>query len=308
LDLHTEEIDDFEYSSLLGKVQNDPARFSDFKIVDGFLYKFLENDDLDYDLQFAWKMVVPRNMIPKVLTEFHNNRSHLGYYKTLHSIKTKYYWRFMSVDIKNFVSKCDRCKAAKSNTQITKPPIMTQKAAPYPWHTISADLMVKLPRSANGFTYLLVVSDWFSKWVLTHPLRNTGSKAICRFLESQVFLVWGAPKIFISDNGACFKSRELRELLGKYGITHKFNPAHHPQHNPSERVIKTIGGSLRTLLGNDQRKWDLFIPEIGAAIRDAKIDYVFSVFYQLWIGFPTVLYFKGQSFNFNSRPLSLLIK
>jgi hypothetical protein len=252
LDLHTDEIDDFEYSSLLEKVQNDPAKFSDFKIVDGFLYKFLEGDDLDFDLHFSWKMVVPRNLIPKILDEYHNHRSHLGYFKTLNSIRTKFYWKFMSVDIKNFVSKCDRCKAAKSTTHMTKPPITSQKTAPYPWHTISADLMEKLPRSANGFTHLLVVSDWFSKWILTHPLRNTGSKAICKFLESQVFLMWGIPKIFISDNGSCFKSREL------------------PQHNPSERVIKTIGGSLRTLLGNDQRKWDTLIPEIGAAIRDAK--------------------------------------
>jgi transposase InsO family protein len=270
LDLQKEEIQDHEYASLMAKVQTDPAKYSDFKIVDGFLYKFLENDSNDFDLHFSWKMVVPSNLIPKILQEFHNNRSHLGYFKTLSSIRVKYYWRFMSKDIKKFVSSCDRCKAAKHNTQISKPPIESQKVAPYPWHTISADLMEKLPRSSNGFSNLLVVSDWFSKMILTHPLRNSASRAICKFLEEQVFLLWGVPKVFISDNGACFKSREMKALLDKYGVTHRFNPAHHPQHNPSERVIRTISGSLRTVLGVDQKKWDTFIPEIGAAIRDAK--------------------------------------
>jgi hypothetical protein len=176
----------------------------------------------------------------------------------------------MSKDVKKFVSSCDRCKAAKHNTQISKPPIESQKIAPYPWHTISADLMEKLPRSSNGFSNLLVVSDWFSKIILTQPLRNSGSRAICKFLEEQVFLLWGVPKVFISNNGACFKSREMKALLDKYGAAHRFNPAHHPQHNPFERVTRTISGSLRTVLGADQKKWDSFIPEIGAAIRDAN--------------------------------------
>jgi hypothetical protein len=62
----------------------------------------------------------------------------------------------------------------------------------------------------------------------------------------------------------------MKALLDKYGVAHRFNPAHHPQHNPSERMIRTISGSLRTVLGADQKKWDSFIPEIGAAIRDAN--------------------------------------
>jgi hypothetical protein len=205
LDFKKEEIQDHEYESLMTKVQADPAKYSDFKIVDGFLYKFLENESNDFDLHFSWKMVVPKNLIPKVLHEFHNNRSHLGYFKTLSSIRIKYYW-LKYKDFKKFASSCDRCKAAKHNTLISKPPIESQKIAPYPWHTISADLMEKLPRSSNGFSNLLVVSDWFSKMILTQPLRYSGSRAICKFLEEQVFLLWGVPKVFISDNEPVLKA------------------------------------------------------------------------------------------------------
>ncbi len=48
LDLQKEEIQDHEYESLMTKVQADPAKYSDFKIVDGFLYKFLENESNDF--------------------------------------------------------------------------------------------------------------------------------------------------------------------------------------------------------------------------------------------------------------------
>lgn len=294
IELSPNDIADPEYLNLIQKIQNDPARFSDFKIVNGVVYKFLESRD-DSDLHFTWKLFVPKDQVEKILSEFHNNRAHLGYFKTLATIREKYYWPFMSKDVKKFVENCDRCKASKSVTQITRPPIQSQRAAPYPWHTVSLDLMERLPRSREGFTHLLVITDWFSKMVLTRPLRTTGAKAICEFVEDRVFLLWGVPKFLISDNAKSFKSNEMKQLLEKYKVTHKLNAAHHPQHNPTERVNKVIGASLRTLLGDNQRDWVKFVPRITAAINSAVHES--TKFSPYFINFGHFMKWSGQDHN-----------
>lgn len=78
-----------------------------------------------------------------------------------------------------------------------------------PFQCISVDLMSPFPRSARGNTMLLVVCIWFSKFVLVQPLRKATAKCVCKFLENQVFLLFGVPQICIVDNGPQFISHEF---------------------------------------------------------------------------------------------------
>jgi transposase InsO family protein len=250
----------------MAKITKEPAKYSDFKIADGLLYKLLVSSEPE-DPNFQWKQIVPQNLIPEIIKQYHDERSHLGYFKTLQAIKLYYYWRYMCRDVKRHIESCKRCKASKTTTKITRPPMGSQKVAPYPWHTISMDLMERFPRSKKGFTSLLVVTDWFSKMILSKPVRTTGANEICRFLENDVFYLFGVPKYIVTDNGKAFVSRQFKTLLSEFQVTHRLNPAHHPQHNPTERVNKVIGATLRTILGKDQRNWDDHIPRISASIR-----------------------------------------
>jgi transposase InsO family protein len=311
IEISPDEVSDPKYLDLIKRVNDDPAKFSDFKISNGLLYKFISADDPE-DPNFQWKIVVPQNLIPKVLQESHDERSHLGYFKTLKTIKTRYYWRYMNRDIKKYVNQCARCKASKTPTHITRPPMGSQKIAPYPWHTISMDLMERLPRSKKGFSSLLVVTDWFTKMVLMTPVRSTGAQAICKFVEDQVFLLFGVPKYVITDNGKAFISRQFKNLLSEYQVLHRLNPAHHPQHNPTERVNKVIGASLRAVLGDDQREWDTHIPKIAASIRSAV--HVSTKFSPYFVNFGKEMKWSGREHesmsdeNVENEDMSVLVQ
>ncbi|KAL1140040.1 hypothetical protein AAG570_007017 [Ranatra chinensis] len=117
--------------------------------------------------------------------------------------------------------------------------------------------------------YLIVVSDYFTKYSLLFPVRTVTGKTLSRVLEEEVFMVYGVPRQLICDNGPQYAARELRGMLQSYGVGLLFNALYHSQHNPVERVNRVLSSALASYVGNDHRKWDRQLPQIGLALRTA---------------------------------------
>lgn len=72
-------------------------------------------------------------------------------------------------------------------------------------------------RLADGFIYLVVMMDWFSRYVLAWELSNTMDKTFC--LEAlQKALMISKPEIFNTDQGSQFTSLEFTSSLESSGI------------------------------------------------------------------------------------------
>jgi transposase InsO family protein len=255
------------YDKLKKSVKDAPEKYPLFKIVDDVLYKFVKSSGDLSDLSFDWKEVVRVSERLDIIKKIHDENAHLGFVKTLDKIKRKYYWPKMGPMVKLFISNCETCKASKPLTQCTTPPMGKQKLADEPWQMISVDYLGPFPRSKTGNTYLLVVTDWFSKSVILKPFRAAESKSLKNFMENGVFLNKGVPEILLSDNGPQFVGREFRKLLKEYKVDHWLNASYHPQVNPAERVNKVIVSALKSYVGKDQSNWDLALPKIECAIR-----------------------------------------
>ncbi|XP_073990935.1 uncharacterized protein [Rhodnius prolixus] len=96
------------------------------------------------------------------------------------------------------------------------------------------------------------------------------SKSIAKFVEDQVFLVFGAPKVAITDNGSQFVSKEFTSLLGNYGVKLVRTPYYHPQSNPTERVNRVVKTAIRAYINDNQKHWDKMLQKIAFALRWAK--------------------------------------
>ena len=69
----------------------------------------------------------------------------------------------------------------------------------------------------NGFLYLVVVMDWYSRRVIAWELSNTLNSDFCvRTLEAA--LAQGCPKIFNTDQGSQFSCRAFTDKLKERGI------------------------------------------------------------------------------------------
>jgi putative transposase len=70
---------------------------------------------------------------------------------------------------------------------------------------------------ARGFLYLVVIMDWYSRYVLSWRLSNTLDADFC--LEAlQEALQKGRPDIFNTDQGAQFTGEEFTGLLEREGV------------------------------------------------------------------------------------------
>lgn len=250
------------YAKQFRKVEQDPQSFADFKIEDKKLFKFVSaaSDVLDY--RFEWKLCLPEGLRESVLRQEHDDVLHPGFEKTLHRVKTRYYWPKMAIDTKRHVQACVTCKQCKPGNAASAPEMGKQKLTDRPFQILALDFIQSLPRSKNGNCHLLVLMDLFSKWVILVPVKRIEAKAVCKIVEDIWIRRYGTPEVVISDNATTFTGKEFQYLLAERGIRHWPNARHHSQANPVERANRTINACLRTYMQTDQRIWDTRVGDI----------------------------------------------
>jgi hypothetical protein len=70
----------------------------------------------------------------------------------------------MSTDIKRWCLQCDSCARAKAGPGVGKSPLQ-QSVTGAPLDRIAVDIVGPLPPTADGNEYLIVLCDYFTKWV-----------------------------------------------------------------------------------------------------------------------------------------------
>ena len=104
--------------------------------------------------------------------------------------------------------------------------------------------------------------DLFTKWIEYVPIRKANAQTIQRELDLRIFLRFGAPEAFHSDNGTEFKNKARDTFLSKSGVAHTTIPPYHAQANPVERVNRTVKTIITAFLEENDKEWNLHIPEL----------------------------------------------
>ena len=66
--------------------------------------------------------------------------------------------------------------------------------------------------------YLLVGTDYFTKWVEAEPLANIRDVDAKRFVWKNIVTRFGVPHVLISDNGLQFDSKMFRNTVVNWGL------------------------------------------------------------------------------------------
>ncbi|RDX76665.1 Retrovirus-related Pol polyprotein, partial [Mucuna pruriens] len=139
----------------------------------------------------------------------------------------RFYWPTIFRDAYQFVSTCEKCQ--KAGVAISKRHEMPQQ--PILFYEVfdvwGIDFMGPFPVS-NGYSYILLVVDYVSKWVEAIPNKTNDAKVVADFLKSNIFCQFGVLKVLISDQGSHFCNRVMSSLLHKYGVVHRIAIAYHP--------------------------------------------------------------------------------
>lgn len=143
--------------------------------------------------------------------------AHGGIGKTIDRLRRFCYWPRMTVDVRQMVNECNICRETKAPNVTLRPPMGQQMVAERPFQLIYSDLLGPYPRSKTGHTYILVVLDKFTKFVLLHPLRKASASEVKSFLEHNVIQMFGVPKTLYTDNGVQYRSNEFTQMVNQYG-------------------------------------------------------------------------------------------
>ena len=97
----------------------------------------------------------------------------------------------------------------------------------------------------NDCNYL-VITDYYSKYPIVHPLGSSSTSKTTAELTSSTFSLFGVPNTVITDNGPQFVGKPFQDLLNSYGVTHiSSSPLHPKSHGFIERTIRSVKALIR---------------------------------------------------------------
>jgi len=66
---------------------------------------------------------------------------------------------------------------------------------------------------SRGYIWILVATEYFTKWVEAVPLRKAIGGAVANFIKENIIVRFGLPHRIISDNGTSFVNSKVRKML-----------------------------------------------------------------------------------------------
>ncbi|SAM00567.1 hypothetical protein [Absidia glauca] len=133
------------------------------------------------------------------------------------------------------------------------------------------DLAGPLPVTKRNNTYLLVMIDICSRFVILRPITDKSAEAVVTAIIP-VFCDFGIPTILQSDNGKEFANKVMARFKTKAGFDHRLITPYYPQGNGSaERTVGTSMRLIKKLVEGVTDSWDLFVPSAQLAIN-AKVS------------------------------------
>ena len=115
----------------------------------------------------------------------------------------------MQKDAAQYVRRCEKCQLFAP--AIHKPASQLNPiSSPWPFAQWGLDLVGPLPRATGNRQWLIVATDYFTKWVEAEPLARITDSESRKFVWKSIITRFGIPKYFVSDNGTQFDSGPLR--------------------------------------------------------------------------------------------------
>ncbi|CAA7016454.1 unnamed protein product [Microthlaspi erraticum] len=221
-------------------------------------YYFLRNNEL-----FRWsanKVILrccDEAQAKSIMVETHEGASgnHAGGRSLALKIKKiGYFWPTMIGDCINVAAKCVPCQ--RYAPAINAPTQALQAAIPaYPFMRWGMDIVGPMPRSRQC-AYLLVVTDYFTKWVEAKAYKNPTAHDVRNFVWQYIICRHGLPYEIVTDNGGQFVAATFREFCASWNIKITYSTPRYPQANgQAESTNKTIVDGLKKRLEGYQGAW-----------------------------------------------------
>ena len=215
----------------------------------------------------SFQVVAPKVSRPDILRHLHGGAlgGHLGEAKTLGRLRERFYWPGHCNDVSLWCKNCPDCGARKGPTQKSRAPLQ-KIVTGYPMQLVAVDITGPFPRSKNGNYYVLVVSDYFTRWVEAYAIPNQEATTVADKLVEEFFCRFGIPEQLHADQGRQFESNIIREVCRLLHIYKSRTTPYHPQSDGLvERLNRTLINMLACTVHEHSGEWDRYLHQLCMA-------------------------------------------
>jgi transposase InsO family protein len=206
------------------------------------------------------------------MSELHDSEyaGHTGVERTFDLIRRQYWWPAMRLDIQEYIRTCDSCQKNKSTNQKPAGLLSPLPIPEGPWHSVSIDFIVSLPKSSNKDAIMVVV-DRLTKMTVIIPMRGDASAhTVAQLFVQHVARLHGIPESIVSDRDVKFTSAFWKSVCATWGTKQKMSSAYHPQTDgQTERMNRVLEETLRHFVNEKQTNWVELLPMAEFAINNA---------------------------------------
>ncbi len=234
-----------------------------YSIVNGIVNKQLRNG--------KYVPFIPVTLRNEVLHSFHDHPTagHFGRDKTWHRLKDRCFWPNIRQDVIHYIQSCSAC--TQYNIRRYKAPGQMQLIEPpgEVFDLVQMDFTGPFTRSINGNRYVISLTDYLSKYVISKAVPNDSAATAAEFFID-ICLEFGPPHQLQTDRGSHFTSMIFEEITQRVGCTHTVSTPYHPQ---SQGVIERFNATFKQQLAKYTNEhcddWDDYLKTVVSSYNSA---------------------------------------
>uniref|UniRef100_A0A7N6BLW2 Gypsy retrotransposon integrase-like protein 1 n=1 Tax=Anabas testudineus TaxID=64144 RepID=A0A7N6BLW2_ANATE len=230
---------------------------------------FLQNGILYHQQGQTKQLVVPQEARDIILNLGHSIpwAGHLGKHKTTARIRRHFYWPGLHRDVAQFCKSCPQCQKTFARVP-SRAPLYPLPIIGTPFERLGMDIVGPVEKSKAGNRYMLVITDYATKYPEVFPLKSVKAKAVA-FSLVQFFSRVGFPREILTDQGTNFMSTLLKQVYKLLGIVSVRTTPYHPQTDGlTERFNQILKQMLRKFVNETGSDWDQWLPCVLFAYRE----------------------------------------
>ena len=186
-----------------------------------------------------------------------------------------YWWPSMIRDVTDFITHCQTCQAINNPYahRSRLAPVHPIEAPDKPNQRVHADLYGPIRKSTKGNSWILVITDAFTKFTKVSAIPNKNAVTVSDAIFKSWISNFGPMTTLITDNGREFANQLNKELCKLLDIKKKFTSSMHPQANAAaESFNKWIIHYMKATNLEHEEDWDDLLAPLMMAYNTAVHD------------------------------------
>jgi hypothetical protein len=207
--------------------------------------------------------------------------------RTRVAVGRMFWWKSLAEGVAKYVSTCVACQRNKARRHKPYGLLQPLPVPEKPWHMVTFDFIVKLPKTSRGNDSFCVFVDKLTKLVhFVACKEDVSAKEFAELYVDHVFRLHGLSREFITDRDPRFTSAFWQEVTVLLGTRTVMSSSFHPQTDgQTERVNQTLETYLRHFVSVGLIDWDTLLSRAEFAHNAAVNETIRAAPFELTYGY-----------------------